>query len=351
METFMPDVPEVVEPSTTPEQATADADKARLSDMCGYASDKSLIDMPYHIINTNLVLVSSKIAKFKGRGGDNFIMTPAYCGSNATGWQETDKFMDNRMTLPTAMAISGAAVNPNTGVGGDGMTRQRFLSMLMGFLNIRLGYWATNPNPKYRGSRKAIPNFFRPGIREIVSQKCLREDSKFVQLSDGGHFENLGIYELVRRKANIIIACDGAADPNYEFTDLSNALEKIRADFGVLINIPTNQLEDMVPSKKRIMDKTECAKRGFIVADILYPDRESGIFVYIKSTYFPSLSADLYGYKQTHKEFPDEPTSDQFFDEKQFEAYRELGYQTAWQMMQHGRIRSNAKLKAFFDID
>jgi len=350
METFMPNVPEVLNPEKTPLHATAEADKARLNQMCGYNGGESLIDMPYHIINTNLVLVSSKIAKFKGRGGDNFILTPAYCGSNATGWQETDKFMDNRMTLPTAMAISGAAVNPSTGVGGDGITRQPFLSMLMGFLNIRLGYWATNPNPKYRTSRKAVPNFFKPGFYELFMRSCLREDKQFLQLSDGGHFENLGIYELVRRKANVIISCDGAADPNYEFTDLSNALEKIRADFGVLIDIPTNQLEAMVPSKNRALDKTEFAKRGFIVANILYPDRKPGVLVYIKSTYFAALSADLYGYKQSHREFPDEPTSDQFFDEKQFEAYRELGYQTAWQMMNHGRIRSNSTLREFFNV-
>jgi predicted acylesterase/phospholipase RssA len=351
METFMPDVPEVLDPAATPQHATAEADKARLSKMCGYKGEDEHLYSPYHIINTNLVLVSSKIAKFKGRGGDNFILSPAYCGSNATGWQKTNKFMRNRMTLPTAMAISGAAVNPSTGVGGDGMTRQPFLSMLMGFLNIRLGYWATHPNPDYQSSSLDIPNFFRPGFFEMFFRGALKEDSRFLQLSDGGHFENLGIYELVRRKANIIISCDGAADPNYEFADLSNALEKIRADFGVLIDIPTHQLEAMVPKKSNALDKTEFAKRGFIVADIIYPDRKPGVFIYIKSTYFSALSADLYGYKQTHSEFPDEPTSDQFFDEKQFEAYRELGYQTVWQMMSHGRIRANSTLKQLFEIE
>lgn len=351
METFMPNVPDVLDPGETPQHATAEADKARLSKMCGYKGKDEHLNIPYHIINTNLVLVSSKIAKFKGRGGDNFILSPAYCGSNATGWQKTSKFMRNRMTLPTAMAISGAAVNPSTGVGGDGVTRQPFLSMLMGFLNIRLGYWATNPNPEFQSDSLDIPNFFRPGFFEMFFRGALKEENRFLQLSDGGHFENLGIYELIRRKANIIISCDGAADPNYEFTDLSNALEKIRADFGVLIDIPTHQLEAMVPRKNNILDKTEFAKRGFIVADIIYPDRKPGVFVYIKSTYFSALSADLYGYKQTHNEFPDEPTSDQFFDEKQFEAYRELGYQTIWQMMSHGRIRANSTLKQFFEIE
>jgi hypothetical protein len=75
------------------------------------------------------------------------------------------------------------------------------------------------------------------------------------------------------------------------------------------------------------------------VADILYPgEKEAGKLIFIKSSFFRELSADLYGYKQKQPEFPNEPTSDQFFDEKQFEAYRELGYQTAWQMMNNEAV-------------
>lgn len=349
METFMPDVQEVLTPGDTPQHASIAADKARLSEMCGYHENKEKADMPYHIINCNLVLVASEIAKFKGRGGDNFILSPAWCGSNATGWQDSRSFMGGRMTLPTAMAISGAAVNPNTGVGGDGITRQPFLSMLMGFLNIRLGYWAANPNPEYRSNLTAIPNFFLPGFFEMFSRNALRENSRFLQISDGGHFENLGIYELIRRKANLIIACDGAADPDYNFTDLSNALEKVRTDFGVLINIGMEQLDSMIPKKETDASPVAFAQQGFIVADILYPDRDPGTLVYIKSSFFEALSADLYGYKKAHQEFPDEPTGDQFFDEKQFEAYRELGYQTAWSLISSDEVKTNKNLSRFFE--
>ena len=103
---------------------------------------------------------------------------------------------------------------------------------------------------------------------------------------------------MVRRKSKLIIACDGAADPDYKFTDLSNALEKIRADFGVLFTVNAQQLHDLVPVKENDNDLMAYAKQGFIVADILYPDREPGKFIYIKSSFFKELSADLYGYKQ-----------------------------------------------------
>ena len=100
-------------------------------------------------------------------------------------------------------------------------------------------------------------------------RKTLNENSRFLQLSDGGHFENLGIYELVRRKSRLIIACDGAADPSYKFNDLSNALEKIRADFGVLITVDSEQLQDLVPVKEGDKDLMAYARQGFIIADIL----------------------------------------------------------------------------------
>jgi hypothetical protein len=348
MEVFMPNLDRVVKPDENPRAASASADKARLSDMCWYTqTDARAHNMPYHIINTNIVLVSSKIAKFRGRGGDNFILTPAYCGSNATGWRKTSAFMENRMTLSTAMAISGAAVNPSTGVGGDGVTRQPFLSMLMGLLNIRLGYWAPNPDPDHQ-PLMPTPNFIYPGLSEMIMRRNLNEKSRFVQLSDGGHFENLGLYELIRRKVRLIIACDGAADADCKFTDLSNALEKIRADFGVLIDIKAKQLEDMIPSKDDDQDLNAYARRGYLVADILYPDGVPGKLIYIKSSFFGALSADLYGYKQSQSEFPDEPTSDQFFDEKQFEAYRELGYQTAWEMMIDPDVKEEPMISRIF---
>ncbi len=333
MEAFMPDVDKALDGVIAPRAAAA-ADKMVLSSLLDEGSEKGLDDNPgpYHLINTNIVLQSSDIPKFRGRGGDNFILSPNYCGSNATGWSRSDKFMDGKMNLPTAMAISGAAVNPGTGVGGEGVTRQPLLSMLMGLLNIRLGYWAPNPEKQ---STSSSPNYLSPGLSEMFFQKNLKETSRYVQLTDGGHFENLALYELIRRRCRLIIACDAAADPGFNFTDLSNAIEKVRVDFGTLILCNCEDLQPLVPrsKSKNSQDDIKCAERGYLMCEIIYPDNTQGRLLFIKTTFFQQLSADLYGYKKTHPQFPDEPTSDQFFDEKQFEAYRELGFQTAWSMM------------------
>ncbi|MDD2465647.1 MAG: patatin-like phospholipase family protein [Desulfobulbus sp.] len=326
METFMPDVAEVMAGHYEKTRQSTSADTTPLKDM---------VQGMYHIVNTNVILAHAKKPKFRSRGGDNFILSPRYCGSNATGWQFTGQFMRGEMTLATAMAISGAAVNPSAGCGGEGLTRLPALSMLMGLLNLRLGYWV--PNPRYHDrtwrGRLRNPNFIHPGLYEVMLRTCLNEDRSFIQLSDGGHFENLGLYELIRRKLRLIIVCDAGADPKFSFSDLANAMQKVRTDFGALIMIENEELQPLVPKIDPANGEVACAEQGHLIATIKYTDNTTGTLIYLTTTFFKGLSADLYGYKKVHPNFPDEPTSDQFYDEKQFEAYRELGFQAAWKMM------------------
>jgi len=78
METFMPDAENI---SKNQWGAARDADGALLENMCQprYESHDHTL-RPYHLINTNIVLVDSSTSKFRGRGGDNFILSPVYCG-------------------------------------------------------------------------------------------------------------------------------------------------------------------------------------------------------------------------------------------------------------------------------
>ena len=324
METFLPNL-KAVEKNTW--GLATEADVAPLHNMC------QVNRRPYHLINTNVVLVDSTQSKFRGRGGDSFLLSPLFCGSDATGWVRSDRFrgggLKKGITLPTSMAISGAAVNPDTGVDGAGLTRGRIVSTLLSLLNLRLGFWASNPDP----DRTMLfpPNFLSPGLKGGVLGGGLREDRRAIELSDGGHFENLGIYELLRRKLSVIVVTDGGADPQYNFGDLANAVEKARVDFGVTIvfNHPDYVLEKLLPGSEEddyFVSKYKGAKNPFAIASIYYEDNSEGILVCVKATLIKNLPADLIGYKTANPSFPDEPTSDQFFDERKFEAYRELGY-------------------------
>jgi hypothetical protein len=327
METYLPDVSSTLSRLSQP---SFEADRARLAEMCCYSQEGL---GPYHLINANVVLSDSKDTKMRGRGGDSFVLSPLFCGSEATGWARTAGLGRERsdssdvggITLATAMAVSGAAVNPHTGVGGQGPTRSQLLSFLMGLLNIGLGYWEMNPLEAARSTadRRMLPNLLRPGLLALIGTR-IHEKRPFVQITDGGHFENLAVYELIRRQVRVIVLLDGAADPTYSFADFANLLKKIRVDFGVKIDI---NLEDIVPQQKAIYPEgTLFSKNGHSIGRITYADGSTGTLIYIKTSLVVDLPNDLYGYRRANPSFPDQSTADQLFDERQFEAYRELGY-------------------------
>ena len=293
---------------------------------------------PYLLINTCLTTTDSPDRKLRGRGFSHFLLSSRYVGSDATGYEATKTFMKNRMSLATAMAISGAAADPNTYV-----TRSRALSFVMALLNLRLGYWAPNPNPNYRPwFRRLVPAWVSALTQEMLGIG-LNERSTFIHLSDGGHAENLGVYELIRRRCKTIVAIDAGADKNWRWEDLGRLIEQVRVDFGVIIRLHNTELRQVIPEKKYNKLSFPVSQRGYLVADILYPPievtaqikakkkparrMEKGKLILIKTTLPHDLAiSDIHAYKLAHPDFPDETTTDQFFDEDQFEAYRELGY-------------------------
>jgi hypothetical protein len=310
---------------------------------------------PYPILNTNVVLVNSETPTYRNRGGDNFILSPLYCGSNATGWNRTDKFMDGRMTLPTAVAISGAAANPNTGVGGAGITRNLVVSLAMSLLNLRLGYWAARPRPVIKGAMPRSPNHIYPGTYSFGNAMGLpgmgmgfNEHRKFMQLSDGGHFENTALYELIRRKVKIAIVCDGGADKEFSFSDMQTTVRRVEEDFGAEIEILKSASPDrLVPVVDTQADNHRgneegpvrypkgvgYSPQGHLCARIIYADGSTGLLIYLKTALVKDVSFRVKGYAAVNQDFPDQSTGDQFFDNVQFDAYRELGYTVAEVML------------------
>ena len=290
-------------------------------------------DRPYLLINANLVLVDSENPKFRRRGGDNFIFSKLYCGSSATGWISSKSYPRNhdRFTLATAMAISGAVVNPNT--GDKGFTRNRLVSIVMSMLGLRVGYWAPHPNPNI--SYKRPPNFIRPGIDLVLLNK-LKEDSHSIDLTDGGHFENLGLYELIRRKLDCIVVVDSSRDPKYEFSELANVIHLVQVDFGASIRFTDSKfsLQHLRHQTSRSGNfNHKFATNGFAQAKIEYQCGKTGYLLYIKPTLTVDLPVEILSYSATDRNFPYQKTIDQFFDEQQFECYRKLGYHLASDML------------------
>jgi hypothetical protein len=309
MEAFMPEFDAALRGKSS--VAPAAADGMRLHEVDERNS-------PFPILNANLLLVDSDERRRRLRGGDNFVLTPRYCGSNATGWVDCQDLMADRMSLPTAMAISGAAANPNTGAGGVGLSRSRLVAVLMAFIGLRLGYWL--PNFGHARPPGWLPNHVWPGLSTVLPLGH-REDGRFIELSDGGHFENLGLYELVRRRPRLIILCDAAQDPDFAFEDLQRAQRRIAADFGATLDLTADTLERLIPRKTDHCfpeSDLRLAQSGHVIGRVRYADDSSATLIYLKTALVEGLPLALL---------------DQFFDEEQFEAYRELGYRIATAMM------------------
>jgi hypothetical protein len=143
----------------------------------------------------------------------------------------------------------------------------------------------------------------------------------YVYLSDGGHFENLGLYEMVLRRRRYIIVSDAGCDPKFEFEDLGNAIRKIRTDLGV----PIEMDEPMFIGASDIGEKGKYCATGRIRYSAVDSGANDGELLYVKPSVYFQEPKDIYNYSRTRKEFPHESTADQFFSESQFESYRMLG--------------------------
>jgi hypothetical protein len=270
---------------------------------------------PFHIINTTLNTTSSADARLRARNGENMILTPLYCGSAATGYRLTRNYLRGELTLSTAFSVSGAAVDPDTYATGS-----RPVSFLMALLNVRLGVWLRNPRQEPK--RWRFPAWYQLMLREMLGLGLSESDSR-IHLADGGHFENLGLYELLRRRCRYIIVSDAGADPACTLADLGQAVQRARADLGAEVDICADPLFHAAGSQ----EGEGIRKRAHLVGTVTYGDGSKGEILYLKALLREKLGADIYGYWRTNPDFPNQPTSNQFYGELQFDSYRELGRQ------------------------
>ena len=297
---------------------------------------------PFHVVNTALNLVGGTDLAWQQRMAMSFTMTPLTCGSATLGYRDSQFYArakDGRgMTLGTALAISGAAVSPNHGYNSSPL-----IAFLLTFFNARLGGWFGNPGPAGAETwTHGSPAF---ALQPLVSEAFGLTDAEHphVYLSDGGHFENLGLYEMVLRRCRAIVISDAGCDPEYWFEDLGNAISKIRVDLGIRIVFPVN-----IDIRKFDPDATDSEKyrgRHCAFGQICYSDVDGGTsetrdgtLIYLKPTMCGWEPLDVYHYYREHRAFPHEPTTDQWFSESQFESYRTLGFHTIELICKDGAV-------------
>ena len=298
----------------------------------------------FHVVNMALNLVRGDNLAWQQRKAQSFTATPLHCGSGDlrdAGGDRTGAYRpsseyaaggpDRRgLTWPIsvgmAMSISGAAASPNMGYHSSPA-----IAFLMTLLNVRLGAWLGNPGI---GGEKTYRDWApRYSLQALWYEALSWTDDRgqYVYLSDGGHFENLGLYEMVRRRCRYVVAVDAGQDKECQFADLGSAVRKIYIDMGIRVEFSEGMRIYARTSGRGGNDGQYVAVARIRYAEVddpppgMRPDDIDGWLLYIKPAFYEKEPPDIFNYAMSCKDFPHETTADQFFSESQFESYRALG--------------------------
>jgi hypothetical protein len=272
----------------------------------------------FPVVNTSLNIVDGDNLAWQERMAESFAITPLTCGSPIVGFASTGSYGSAEgISLGTAMAISGAAASPNQGYHSSPL-----VGFLMMLFNVRLGWWLGNPRRRDVWKKEGPTFSIEPIVNELLGRT--RDDSNYVYLSDGGHFENLGLYEMVARRCRYIVVSDAGCDRAYTFDDLGAAIRKIRIDFGIPIVFGSGMPIDAAHHDAGNAHGAFGVIR-YSAVDRAMPD---GVLLYLKATLSGNEPEDVRSYATGHDAFPHESTADQWFGEAQFESYRALGLHT-----------------------
>jgi hypothetical protein len=326
-------------------------DNVRMWDTFTARVPKSL----FHIVNVTLNVTAGKDTARAERKGEPFVITPLHCGSASLGLdlsgnrsgayistahfagadQETGPDDEQRgITLGTAIALSGAAVSPNMGYHSS-----FFVAFIMTLFNVRLGAWLPNPGwqpPDGKTemdasvTQRSGPTFAIPSLlRELAG---LSDDrGKYIYLSDGGHFDNLGLYEMLRRRCRQIVVVDAGRDGAYGYFDLSHTLQRARIDLGIRV---TFQPEIRVGAQK--LEQSGAYGRIDYPATAAAPSQR-GELLYLKPWLPRGAPLEVRAFQRIKPNFPHDTTANQFFTESDFESYRRLGEHLATAALSEAR--------------
>jgi hypothetical protein len=285
-----------------------------------YLKDLVVTHRPLHIVNMALNLVADNRLAWQERKAESFTVSPLAAGTPSLGYRPIAGYGGpDGMSLGTAITLSGAAASPNMGYHSSPA-----ITFLLTLFNARLGAWLGNPSDAGRFTwRRSDPVAGAgPLLREMFGRTT--DVNPYVYLSDGGHFENLGLYEMVARRCHVIVVSDAGCDADYAFADLGNAIRKIRVDLGIPIDFPNGVHIDAAHVKKG----NSHGAIGVIRYSVIDGKVDDGVLVYLKATLSGDEPVDVANYASAHPDFPHESTANQWFGESQFESYRTLGIHT-----------------------
>ncbi len=297
---------------------------------------------PLHIVNCALNLGGSTDLSVHTRRSANFTLSQLHCGSRylsrATpngkleeiGYLPTSQYggPDGQPSLGQVISVSGAAASPNMGYHTSAV-----VAFLLTLFNVRLGWWFSKPRP---GKADSPSPWFSLRYLFMELFGLANDRSDFLAISDGGHFENLATYELVKRRCKVIIVGDAECDPDLSFGSLGSLIRMCEVDFNAKIKIEVGS----IAKGSAEWSHSRCAV-GRIQYEGDPADAPSGIFIYLKASMNGHEGTSVQQYKASHPTFPHETTGDQFYGEDQFESYRLLGKDIATATFQPAELEQD----------
>lgn len=304
----------------------------------------------------------------RGRNAEFFLFSKHFVGSESTGYARSKAMAkeEGQLDLAAAAAISGAAISSSMGRISLGL-----LGPTLALLNLRLGFWLPNPSGTAFEDRRARPAL--PAMEEDRPRRSwedilrlyllaeatgqLRSDSSRVYITDGGHIDNIGLYQLLKRKCKLIIVVDAEADAGMNFGAFTDVQRFARIDLGVRISLDWRPVRDAALA--RDADRTTISPadsdlhlRHFAVGKIMYEkDPVEGILLYVKASVTGDEPDYVLDYERRYPLFPNEPTSDQFFSEEQMEAYRALGFHAMDRTLREKQLPADARVYDIVQTD
>jgi hypothetical protein len=274
----------------------------------------------------------------------------------ASEYEEKASMLGRDATLPAAVSVSGAAVSPTMG-----RKTLRAFTMLLTLTNVRLGVWLPNParlpdtvvKKTWRTSalaplRRALERrpllqswidwlgARRPGPQYLFKEMLgrTRISDRYLYVTDGGHYDNLGLVELLRAGCTTIFCLDGGGDRAGSYQALGEAVALARSELGVDVEI--DPLAIVAPKKKEFAPTDHVIGRiryrgttGEAPGDGQAGDEGTGLLVYCRAAVTADAPWDVRDFRERDPRFPIHSTLDQLFNDEKFESYRALGAWTA----------------------
>ncbi|MEF7617184.1 hypothetical protein V4F39_24940 [Aquincola sp. MAHUQ-54] len=299
---------------------------------------------PLHLINTCLSQTRDDASGLYNADRKGVSLTVRADGIELGPRGRVDFGADSEVgTLGKWIAISGAAAAPD---GGAALSRG--WALLRFLLGVRLGYWVRDPLTPAKRHDARIVAAWRVAAKPLMlwseaAANFFGAARPWWYLCDGGHFDNTGVYALLRREVDFIVLVDASCDPRYEFSDLESLVRKARIDFGAEIEFyphdEATQRFGLADAPVTVLSPQDMADsqsaRGVLLARIRYlrpegagpaePAERHGTLLVIKPNLHAALDVDVLAYAQRRPAFPHESTGDQTFDEAQWESYHRLG--------------------------